>query len=443
MDTFRPGALLQLVANAEHEQRNTGKTMYVSRAIEYVPDPQTGRIVLRSAFGFCDSIENMWSFDKKQLGLTSTYFVNLRDTFECIYVHPIWRKTKQIQLIQQLPLPDELCEYIQDYLGYKELGLQLPRYFSRSATWSSNDLRENPQRVMPFLTAAHLPLLDMENIQPYVPKKTIPLKFVWLVRKADVQRNPLAIFKLEINGLILNMVQGIWLLTEKQCKVTDEWIMLPFFPFMSYHGYTFLHASHNIPVYCVLQLPKTEMNLFESPERWFLQIGFGKQLKYDNKPESCVESSLFRMPLSTCVRLIFCYKDRPVKIRPNAKFTHPVKTISLWMPGTSFFQHDGDYFQTVVPSLYGKDIDPQYLVYYMIFQEPPKDYVNANPIGQSPYLSTINFGRMDELELKITWAEEVLREQFEDPLQCSFFVYVENLNLARHRDGIIGLVYYN
>jgi len=446
MDSIRPGALLQLVANAEHEQRNTRKTMYVSRVIEYIPDPQTGRIVFRSAYGFCDSIENIWSFSKKQLELTSTCFVNLRDPYyEWIDVHPIWRKTKQIQLIEELPLPGELCEYIQDFLGYKDLGLQLPRYFSRSATWSNNDFRENPQRVLPFLITPQLPQLDMENIQPYSPEKILfwPYKFVWLIRKSDVQRNPLAAFKVEINGLIMNMVQGLWLLTEKQCQVNDAWIMLPFFPFLTHHGYTFLHATHDIPVYYALQLPKTEMNLFESPERWFLQIGLGKQLKYDNKPEINVESYFFRMPLSTCVRMIFCYKDRPVKIRPNAKFTHPVKTISFWMPGSSFFQHDGDYFQTVVPSLYGKEIDPQYLVYYMIFQEPPKDYVNANPIGHSPYLSTINFSRIDEPELKITWDEDVLREQFEDPTQCSLYIYVENINLARHREGILGLVYYN
>lgn len=430
--------LLQLVARGIAEQM-AGKIMYVSRVVEFKLDPETGKLN-NVPCGHFDACEGLLLYESSKSLKFLPYYALAHHPSDRPTIQPLWRNTIQIQLINSLPLPIELCEYIRAYIGFASLGLCFPRCFTRTATWDHPlpapppQVFENGPRVSPSTSSLSisdiLPLQEAKNTENMYYLPHFESKHVLFVKKSDVQQNPNSTFQYVVNGNPVNSAQGIWLLTNKKCYFGENWIILPF-PSLRAMPHCCIQIISSAPLYYAHILPLVPTS---SASRWFLHIANDPVvMKY---PGTTYSWNL-HCSLTTCVRLVFCYKNRPVKIRSNAVFTHPISSIRLSLNGLHQFAQDGEYYRSIVPWMYGEPIMPEYLVYHMIFHESPSDYVQTDPLAASPYLSTINFARLDDIRVMVTWDENVLREQFLDPTECSLHAYAEHINQLIHDDGFI------
>jgi len=451
-------SLLQLVASDVPQEH--GKTVYVSRVKEVFPDPESGSLFPVVCRGLNDSYEGLFVIGSGHQRLAKNYVEywhgNVPRYWAFYHIHALAKNSKMLQMLHCLPLPEELQDYIQSYVGYQSLGWNLPRCFVRANTWGiqqrdnppltfAEDIAETSQllfRDVPRHPAQRPPLAFTEPqlLVPY-DDKCFPIRvlarYVILVKKSDLLRDPLVILEQDVNGNIVSSVQGIWLLCF--AHVQDDWVILPFLPLIAFWSATYIRmrSSWAMPIYLALTLPRTEVNVESNPPQWYTQVQehAGKHLWYENDSVSN-RSLLIKANICTSIRLILCFQNRPVRVRPNAKFSHPIKTIRLKFHGQNAFSQDGEYFRTVTPYFYNEVPNMEYVIYNIIFSERAFN-------SQSAYMSTCNFHRIDDVDIIVQWDEDVLREQFCNPEQVNLRIYSEGFNVLVHQHGLIAQRYWN
>lgn len=456
-------ALQLVVSTGAMHQRMVDKETCVSRVVQVQFDMESGYGQLERKF---DSVAAILCLDKpalvsvgdsKSLECNSSKVVPYHDTFfenhPAIMVKPqLSRPTRMMQVLQHLPLPTDIIEdVLLPYLGYETLGITLPRVFVQNYMFGLEHYRNPPPfpiSVMVDEKATTTPpnpvyekLLYSKNAGGYMIEfdcyeETYPEYQLYVERKELTNTTT---FHCIFNGQILFAVNAIWLLTNSETTM----IRLPWPSLYSSICHLVVSVDNfgtKVPaLYRCISPNARRRSVFGNLDRWVIQIHASTIIPYQNGV-----SSLRKNANHLCFRIIavLCYKGQAVRRRQGIPFTHPIKSLGVNIIDIPDMTGDGDYFEQVLPLMYGAPTSSTHVIYQIIFHPPPLNYGDDNVLGVSRFYSTLNLARIESIGLRVEWDTKVVQHQFTQPEFVALHTYIETFNVLRHQWGIIGQLFY-
>ena len=275
---------------------------------------------------------------------------------------------------------------------------------------------------------------------------------LFFVREMDL--NNIEKFVLTINHQIICDYSGIWLQTRyEEYKnnigdgknfLIDGFILLPIPPIY----------NKNIQNYDLIFMIKIKNPLKDIPV-----VTFKSKKDQDNHfvPEDTCMSAIFRLENRNCINYcnessselyincnnllcqlwgIMTYKDNIC----TTSSPHPFLKLQFSLCDMIILKETPDYYHQIVPLSFGQPVTQKYLVYRMIFQNTPLSF--SHPVAKNPYEpakfisnryyhSTLNANKIQNIQIKVFWDEEVIRQHYPETDQLKLYFFSESYNVLQ------------